>query len=65
MDTTPTVDTPIRELALALHELSWRLTRLGPARAGLDPLPSSELAVLRAIGIASNPQGPQRQTRHR
>ncbi|MEN4473844.1 MarR family winged helix-turn-helix transcriptional regulator [Mycolicibacterium cosmeticum] len=49
MDTTPTVDTPIRELALALHELSWRLTRLGPARAGLDPLPSSELAVLRAI----------------
>ncbi|MCV7211279.1 MarR family winged helix-turn-helix transcriptional regulator [Mycolicibacterium canariasense] len=40
---------PIRELALALHELSWRLTRFGPIRAGLDPLPSSELAVLRAI----------------
>lgn len=39
----------IRELALALHELSWRLARFGPHRAGLDPLPASELAVLRAV----------------
>jgi len=49
METTPVSDTHTRELALALHELSWRLTRFGPHRAGLDPLPASELAVLRAV----------------
>ncbi|MHA3021501.1 MarR family winged helix-turn-helix transcriptional regulator [Mycobacterium sp. BMJ-28] len=49
MESTPMADPRIRALALALHELSWRLTRLGPHRAGLDPLPASELAVLRAI----------------
>jgi DNA-binding MarR family transcriptional regulator len=49
METTSPAEVHIRDLALALHELSWRLTRFGPARAGLDPLPSSELAVLRAI----------------
>ena len=49
METTPMTGARTRELALALHELSWRLTRFGPHRAGLDPLPASELAVLRAV----------------
>ena len=40
---------PLRELALVLHDLSWRIARLGPAQVGLDPLPASELAVLRSI----------------
>ncbi|BBY18750.1 hypothetical protein MLIT_43420 [Mycolicibacterium litorale] len=38
-----------RELALALHDLSWRLARLGAAQVGLEPLPASEVAVLRAV----------------
>ncbi|WP_197376240.1 MarR family winged helix-turn-helix transcriptional regulator [Mycolicibacterium baixiangningiae] len=38
-----------RELALALHDLSWRIARFGPAQVGLEPLPASELAVLRAV----------------
>ncbi|MBX5487577.1 hypothetical protein MHAS_00543 [Mycolicibacterium hassiacum DSM 44199] len=42
-------DTSVRELAAVLHGLAWRIARLGPAKAGVEPLPSSELAVLRAI----------------
>lgn len=38
-----------RELALALHDLSWRIARFGPAQVGLEPLPASELTVLRAV----------------
>lgn len=38
-----------RELALALHDVSWRVARLGPADVGLEPLPATELAVLRAV----------------
>lgn len=38
-----------RDLALALFDLSRRITRLGPAQVGLEPLPASELAVLRAV----------------
>ena len=38
-----------RELALALHDLSWRITRVGPGQVGLEPLPASEIAVLRAV----------------
>jgi DNA-binding MarR family transcriptional regulator len=38
-----------RELALALHDLSWRIAKFGPAQVGLDPLPASELTVLRAV----------------
>lgn len=38
-----------RELALALHALSWRIARFGPAQVGLEPLPASELTVLRAV----------------
>ncbi|MBI3226393.1 MAG: MarR family transcriptional regulator [Mycolicibacterium cosmeticum] len=42
-------DPRTRELALGLHDLSWRLSRFGPHLAGLEPLPASELAVLRAV----------------
>jgi DNA-binding MarR family transcriptional regulator len=38
-----------RELAVALHDLSWRIGRFGPAQVGLKPLPASELAVLRTV----------------
>ena len=38
-----------RELALLLHDLSWRFARFGPAQVGLDPLPASELTVLRSV----------------
>lgn len=49
METTPTTDARTRQLALALYEMSWRLTRFGPHHAGLAPLPASELAVLRVV----------------
>ena len=49
METTPIPDARTRQLALALYEMSWRLTRFGPHRAGLAPLPASELAVLRVV----------------
>jgi DNA-binding MarR family transcriptional regulator len=39
----------IRELAVTLHDLSWRISRFAPARVGLEPLPASELAVLREV----------------
>lgn len=39
----------LRDLALTLHDLSWRIARFGPAQAGIEPLPASELAVLRAV----------------
>ncbi|MGE2720946.1 MarR family winged helix-turn-helix transcriptional regulator [Mycolicibacterium celeriflavum] len=42
-------DTSVRALAGVLHDLAWRIARLGPAKAGVVPLPSSELAVLRAV----------------
>jgi DNA-binding MarR family transcriptional regulator len=51
----PTSDAPsavpqhVRELALALHDLSWRIARFGPAQVGVTPLPSTELAVLLAV----------------
>ncbi|WP_445271236.1 hypothetical protein, partial [Streptomyces sp. DSM 41634] len=49
-DTSPPADgSRLRELALVLHDLSWRIARLGPAQVGVDPLPASELAVLRSI----------------
>jgi DNA-binding MarR family transcriptional regulator len=40
-----------RELAVALHDIAWLLPRkLDPwAEAGLDPLPSSELEVMRLL----------------
>lgn len=39
----------LRELAMVIHDLSWRIARLGPTEFGLDPLPASELSVLRAV----------------
>lgn len=39
----------LRDLALTLHDLSVRVARFAPHRAGVDPLPSSELLVLRTI----------------
>ncbi|QYL24824.1 MarR family winged helix-turn-helix transcriptional regulator [Mycolicibacterium diernhoferi] len=41
--------TRIRDLAVTLHDLSWRISRFAPAQVGLDPLPASELLVLRAV----------------
>ncbi|KUI30246.1 MarR family winged helix-turn-helix transcriptional regulator [Mycobacterium sp. GA-2829] len=38
-----------RALALALQDLSWRIAKFGPAKVGLEPLPASELTVLRAV----------------
>jgi DNA-binding MarR family transcriptional regulator len=38
-----------RELALTLHDVAWRVARLGPAEVGVAPLPATELAVLRAV----------------
>lgn len=37
------------DLALALHDLSIRLGRFAPAKAGVEALPASELLVLRTI----------------
>lgn len=38
-----------RGLATVLRDLTWTIQRLLPARAGLDPLPVSELAVLKHV----------------
>ncbi|MCG5433745.1 MarR family winged helix-turn-helix transcriptional regulator [Mycobacterium sp. MYCO198283] len=46
---TVTSSPTLHELALALHDLSWRVARFGPAQVGIDPLPATELAVLRAV----------------
>jgi len=43
-----------RELAAAIHDLSLRLRRLGERRAGLAPLPHSELEVL--VHVIEHPQ---------
>ena len=37
------------ELSLALNDLSWWISRFGPAQVGLIALQATELAVLRAI----------------
>lgn len=39
----------VQKVALTLHDLSWRIARFGPAHVGIDPLPASELAVLRTV----------------
>lgn len=38
-----------RELATVLRELAWTIHRLVPETAGLDPLPNTEIAVLRQV----------------
>lgn len=37
-------------LGVALHDLSWRMSRLNETRLGLEPLPLSEFEVLRFVG---------------
>ncbi|SEG55111.1 DNA-binding transcriptional regulator, MarR family [Thermomonospora echinospora] len=39
----------LRELAPLLREISRTLLRVGPTRAGIDPLPASEADMLRLI----------------
>lgn len=59
----------VHEAALALFDLSWWVQRKGPLRAGLEPLPATELAVLRfveenpgvsvsEVGVALNMKAP-------
>ncbi len=38
-----------RELATVLRDLAWTIQRLVPEVAGLDPLPTTELAVIKHI----------------
>lgn len=38
-----------RELASVLRDLAWTIHRLAPEVAGLDPLPTTELAVVKHI----------------
>jgi len=49
-----TVRPSAREFAAAIHDLSLRLRRLGERRAGLAPLPHSELEVL--VEVLEHPQ---------
>lgn len=37
------------ELATALRDLAWTIQRFAPEAAGLDPLPTTELAVIKHI----------------
>jgi DNA-binding MarR family transcriptional regulator len=48
-DDSGATDPQLRELALLLHDLSWRVARFGPSQVGVQPLPASELAILRAV----------------
>ncbi|MBO0855601.1 MAG: MarR family transcriptional regulator [Nocardia sp.] len=42
-------DVETRELATVLRDLAWTVHRLVPQVAGLDPLPTTELAVLKQV----------------
>ena len=44
----------MREFAAVIHDLSMRLRRLGERRAGLSPLPHSELEIL--VQVLDRPQ---------
>ncbi|WP_033210369.1 MarR family winged helix-turn-helix transcriptional regulator [Gryllotalpicola ginsengisoli] len=39
----------LRELTIALRELAWAVHRRAPDRAGVGPLPTTELALLRQV----------------
>lgn len=41
-----------RELATVLRDLTWTIQRLVPEAAGLDPLPTTELAVLKRVLVS-------------
>ncbi len=47
--TSTTGDLRLQALSSQLHTLSWTIHRVLPAAAGLDPLPTSELAVLKRV----------------
>jgi DNA-binding MarR family transcriptional regulator len=49
MTSTTSGDLPLQALGSLLHTLSWTIHRTLPSAAGLDPLPTSELAVLKRI----------------
>ncbi len=43
-------ESDVYALGLALHALSWSMSRLNETRLGLEPLPLSELEELRFVG---------------
>ena len=47
--TSPPADPPIRELPTVLRDLAWTVHRLMPEVAELEPLPTTELVVLKQI----------------
>ncbi|WP_211881396.1 MarR family winged helix-turn-helix transcriptional regulator [Pseudarthrobacter albicanus] len=47
--TTTTGDLRLQDLGSQLHTLAWTIHRVLPSAAGLDPLPASELAVLKRV----------------
>ncbi|QCB96395.1 MarR family transcriptional regulator [Arthrobacter sp. PAMC25564] len=47
--TSTTGDLRLQALGSQLHTLSWTIHRVLPSAAGLDPLPTSELAVLKRV----------------
>lgn len=49
MDGPRVPDVGLRTLAMALPALSWELRRAGEQRLGLDPLPPSELEIVRWV----------------
>lgn len=46
--TTPSA-TRLRELTLMLRELSWTVHRRAPERAGVGPMPTTEIALLKQV----------------
>lgn len=47
MTTVPA--TRLRELAMSLREVAWTIHRRAPERAGVGPIPTTELALLKQI----------------
>lgn len=48
-DRSVAIDTDQRELASVLRDLAWTIHRLVPESAGIEPVPVSELAVLKQV----------------
>lgn len=48
-DRSVAMDTDQRELADVLRDLAWTVHRLVPENAGIEPVPVSELAVLKQV----------------
>jgi DNA-binding MarR family transcriptional regulator len=47
MTTVPTAR--LRELSLSLREVAWTIHRRAPERAGVGPIPTTELALLKQV----------------